>query len=113
MADNTDKRIQLRESVRQMVVSAAARRCVSPAAFISMVMYDYLRASGEVDMTTPVSVQSVPVTSTPVSSNDPFASLPDPRKLAESLNFEVNFLEDDEAPMTPETQAVLDVWDED
>lgn len=42
-----DRRIQLRESIHQLVTSAAASRCVSPAALVSMVMYDYLRNCGE------------------------------------------------------------------
>ena len=47
MSDNADRRIQLRESIHQLVVSAANARCVSPAAFVSMVVYDYLAARNE------------------------------------------------------------------
>lgn len=47
MADTPDKRIQLRESIHQLVVSAAAARCVTPASFIAMVVYDYLQARNE------------------------------------------------------------------
>lgn len=112
MADNTDKRIQLREGIHLLVVSAAARRCVSPAALISMVMYDYLRTSGELDANPPVSVQSVPATPKPVASSDPFASLPDPKKLAERLNVDANFLDEEEPPLPPDVQTLHDEWDD-
>lgn len=52
MANESDRRVQLRESIHEMVTSAAARRGVSPAAFISMLVYDHLRTCGELN--TPV-----------------------------------------------------------
>ena len=50
MASEADRRIQLRESIHELVVMSAARRCVTPAAFVSMVMYAYLKAEGELDL---------------------------------------------------------------
>ncbi len=50
MSESLDRRIQLRESIHQMVVSAATARCVSPAALVSMVVYDYLRNCGELEL---------------------------------------------------------------
>tara|TARA_R110000868_G_scaffold348997_1_gene610178 strand:- start:249 stop:506 length:258 start_codon:yes stop_codon:yes gene_type:complete len=44
MAEISDRRIQLRESIHQMVVSAANARGVSPASFVSMVVYEHLAA---------------------------------------------------------------------
>ena len=55
MNDNADRRIQLRESIHQLVVKAANARCVTPAALVSMVMYDYLRERGELTVVTQVS----------------------------------------------------------
>lgn len=55
MTDTADRRIQLRESIHQLVVKAASARCVTPAALVSMVMYDYLRECGELTVVTQVS----------------------------------------------------------
>lgn len=44
-----DRRIQLREDMHALVARAAAKRCVTPAALISVVMYSYLREQGDLD----------------------------------------------------------------
>lgn len=108
-------RIKLPLKLHQQWSAAAELRGLSLTSFITATISNALLASGELHQNSPVSgvTDSTPVTPKPVSSNDPFASLPDPRKLAESLNFDVNFLEEDEAPMTPETQALYDEWSDD
>lgn len=72
MTDNPDKRIQLRENIHQLVVSASNRRGSTPASFVSHVIYEYLRNCGELEL----------------SSNPPVTTVipparPKPRTLAE------------------------------
>lgn len=50
MAD-IDRRIQFRESVYNNITKAADRRGVTPAAYVSMIVYDALREAGELDLT--------------------------------------------------------------
>ena len=47
MTEIADRRIQLKESVHTLVATAARARGVSPAALVSVVLYEYLRERGE------------------------------------------------------------------
>lgn len=60
MAEFSDRRIQLRESIHQMVVSAADARGVSPAAFVSMVVYEHLAARSIHPVTIPSHSENTP-----------------------------------------------------
>ena len=71
MASESDRRIQLRESIHELVVNAAARRCVTPAALVSMVVYDYLRTCGELDASPVSKAKSVTHVSKPKATYTP------------------------------------------
>ena len=60
MAEISDRRIQLRESIHQMVVSAANARGVSPASFVSMVVYEHLAARSIHPVTIPSHSEDTP-----------------------------------------------------
>ncbi len=60
MATELDRRIQLRESIHELVVAAAARRCVTPASLVSMVMHSYLKSEGELIAPKPITKVTKP-----------------------------------------------------
>lgn len=45
--DTSDRRIQVKDGLYNLLVAAAARRFVSPSAFASMVLAAYLKTEGE------------------------------------------------------------------
>jgi len=47
MNDTADRRVQLRDSIHKMVIYWSERRGISPAAFVSVAIYEYLRSCGE------------------------------------------------------------------
>ena len=83
MTDVSDRRIQLRESVHQVVTRAANARGVTPAAFVSMVIYEYLRDRGELD-----GIQSATTTPPVGAKTITSVTQPDPVPLRATISHE-------------------------
>lgn len=70
MTEPADRRVQLRESIHQLVVYWSERRGITPAALVSVAVYEYLRTCGELNVT-PVTTTKPPAAPTPAPARKP------------------------------------------
>lgn len=70
MTEPTDRRVQLRESIHQLVAYWSECRGITPAAFVSVAVYEYLRTCGELNVT-PVTTTKPPAAPTPARKSPP------------------------------------------